>query len=111
MKKLKIILNQNQESEDADVATQKKEQLKEPDLFKVILMNDDFTPLDFVVEILTKVFHHDSKKATEIMLDVHEKGAGVAGVFTFGVAETKTYIVNTQAQKNDFPLKAIMEKE
>ena len=111
MKKLKIILNQSEESEQSDVATQNKEKLKTPDLYKVILMNDDFTPMDFVIEILSKVFHHDSKKSTEIMLDVHEKGAGVAGVFTYGVAETKTYVVNNQARKNNFPLKAIIEKE
>ena len=84
---------------------------RSPDLFKVILLNDDFTPMDFVVEVLRNVFHHDAQSANEIMLDVHEQGAGTAGVFTFGVAETKVYIVNNQAKKYQFPLKCIMEKE
>ena len=67
--------------------------------------------MDFVVEVLRNVFHHDAQHANEIMLDVHEKGSGVAGVFTFGVAETKVFIVHNHAKKYQFPLKCIMEKQ
>ncbi len=108
--KFKIDLSE-QEKTEGDVITQEKVKVKEPELFKVILLNDDFTPMDFVVEILRNVFHHDTQKANQIMMDVHEKGSGTAGVFTFGVAETKIYIVHNQAEKFQFPLKCVMEKQ
>jgi len=111
VKLFKINLTADDNKTEGDTVTEEKVTVKEPDLFKVILLNDDFTPMDFVVEVLRNVFHHDAQSANEIMLDVHEQGAGTAGVFTFGVAETKVYIVNNQAKKYQFPLKCIMEKE
>jgi ATP-dependent Clp protease adaptor protein ClpS len=87
------------------------QKLKEPSLYKVILLNDDFTPMDFVVLVLTQFFKKTSEDATRIMLEVHTKGAGVAGVFTHEVAETKVYLVNDFAKKNKHPLKCVMEKE
>ena len=109
--KFNIYLNSSEKKTESDVVTKDKAELKEPELHKVILLNDDFTPMDFVTEVLRNVFHHNAQEANEIMLDVHEKGAGVAGVYTFGVAETKTYVVHNQAQKNQFPLKCIIEKQ
>jgi len=108
--KLKIYM-QNEEKTDADVITKEKVKVKEPELYKVILLNDDFTPMDFVVEVLKNVFPHNVQEANKVMLDVHEKGSGVAGVFTYGVAETKIFIVHNQAKKYQFPLKCEMEKQ
>ena len=87
-----------------------EEQLKEPSMYKVLLLNDDFTPMDFVVLILTKFFRLSTEEATKIMLQVHNKGQGTAGVFTHEIAETKVYLVNDFARKNKHPLKCVMEK-
>lgn len=73
-------------------------------------MNDDFTPMDFVIHVLQKFFGKASDEATRIMLEVHHKGAGVCGVFSHEIAETKVHIVNTYSKQNRFPLKATMEK-
>ncbi len=108
MNTLRIKLNQESEG---DTLTETKATIKEPSLYKVILLNDDFTPMDFVVDVLKNVFRYDDASANAIMLDVHEKGHGVAGVFTYEVAETKIYIVHAQAKKFQFPLKCTMEKE
>ncbi len=82
----------------------------EPRLYKVMLLNDDYTPMDFVVYILKKFFGKNATEATQIMLDVHNKGSGVAGVFTFEVAEMKLFQVNQYAKKNRHPLKCVMEQ-
>jgi ATP-dependent Clp protease adaptor protein ClpS len=85
-------------------------QLKEPSFYKVILLNDDFTPMDFVVHVLQKFFNHNGEEANRIMMQVHQQGAGVAGIFSHEIAETKVYIVNDYARKNKHPLKCTMEK-
>jgi len=84
---------------------------KKPSLYRVVLLNDDYTPMDFVVHILESVFHKSTLEATQIMLNVHKKGSGLAGVYTREIAETKVYAVLELAHKNKFPLKCIMEKE
>jgi ATP-dependent Clp protease adaptor protein ClpS len=86
-------------------------QVKEPSFYKVILVNDDFTPMDFVVHVLQKFFAKSTEDANHIMLQVHQHGAGVAGVFSYEIAETKVFIVNDYARKNRHPLKCTMEKE
>ena len=88
-----------------------EDDLKEPSMFKVLLLNDDFTPMDFVVLILTKFFKRSTEEATQIMLQVHNKGQGTAGIYTHEIAETKVYLVNDFARKNKHPLKCVMEKE
>lgn len=85
-------------------------QIKTPPMYRVLLMNDDFTPMDFVIHVLQKFFNKPSDEATRIMLEVHQKGAGTCGVFTHEIAETKVHIVNTYARQNRFPLKCTMEK-
>ncbi len=90
---------------------QSKPRLQEPPMFKVILLNDDFTPMDFVVHILNKFFSKTNDEATHIMLQVHQKGSGVAGIFSHEIAETKVYLVNDYSKKNKHPLKCVMEKE
>lgn len=88
-----------------------KAEIKEPSLYKVVLLNDDFTPMDFVVHILQKFFFKTMDEANKVMMQVHMQGSGVAGVFSHEIAETKVYIVNDYARKNKHPLKCVMEKE
>lgn len=82
----------------------------EPSLYKVLLHNDNYTSMDFVVIILEKVFGKSTAQATRIMLQVHHDGVGVAGVYTREIAETKISLVHGLARKNEFPLKCTMEK-
>lgn len=86
-------------------------QLNEPPaMYKVILNNDDYTPMDFVVEVLTMYFFLSEEKATQIMLDVHHKGKGVCGVYSADIAETKVAQVNQYARENEYPLLCTLEQ-
>jgi len=98
---------------DIVVERRTKEQAKtrKPPLYKCILLNDDYTPMEFVVEILKSVFHKSQADATRIMLHVHQNGMGIAGVFPYEIAETKVRTVEELAKENQFPLKCVMEKE
>jgi ATP-dependent Clp protease adaptor protein ClpS len=87
-----------------------KTEVKEPPLYKVLLHNDDYTSMEFVVLLLEKVFNKSTAEATRIMLNVHQQGIGVAGVYHKEIAETKVAIVHDLAQKNEFPLKCSIEK-
>ena len=101
----------NPNHDDGDLAVQTaKPKLKRPPLYKVMLMNDDFTPMDFVVEILTDYFNMTEEKATQIMLEVHTKGMGICGVYSKDVADTKVTIVNDYARENHHPLMCAMEE-
>jgi ATP-dependent Clp protease adaptor protein ClpS len=84
---------------------------KRPPLFKVVLLNDDYTPMDFVVFILKDVFRKNHEEAISTMLEVHQKGAGVCGIYTRDVAETKAELVITIARRNEYPLQCRVEKE
>jgi ATP-dependent Clp protease adaptor protein ClpS len=84
--------------------------LKRPPLFKVIILNDDYTPMEFVVQVLESFFHMDREKATRVMLHVHTRGVGVCGVFTKDVAETKVSQVNDYSRSNQHPLMCTMEE-
>lgn len=96
--------------DDGGLAVQDaKPKLKRPPLYKVVLLNDDFTPMDFVIEILTEFFYMNEDKATQVMLQVHTQGVGVCGVFTKDVAETKVQIVNDYSRENHHPLMCSME--
>jgi len=86
-----------------------KEKFKEPEQFRVILLNDDYTTMDFVVDVLMEIFHKSIEDASKIMLDVHKKGRGVVGVYTWDIAMTKTKQVHMVAEANNFPLMCIME--
>ncbi|MEQ1876958.1 MAG: ATP-dependent Clp protease adapter ClpS [Bdellovibrionia bacterium] len=101
----------NETKSRGGTATKTKPEAKTPAMYKVILLNDDYTPMDFVIHVLTKFFRKNDVEATEIMLHVHHKGFGVAGVYPLEVAETKVTEVNGYSQKSQFPLKCIMEKE
>ena len=96
---------------DDDLAVQEaKPRLKRPPLYKVILINDDYTPMDFVVHILEAFFSIDREHATRIMLEIHTSGKGVCGVFTHEIAETKVLLVNDFSRENQHPLLCTMEK-
>jgi len=95
---------------EGSVVTEKKQQTKHPSMYKVLLHNDDYTTMDFVVMVLEKIFHKSGEEATRIMLNVHEQGVGVAGVYTRDVAETKAILVHDLARKNEYPLKCSVEK-
>ncbi|GMW05544.1 MAG: hypothetical protein AMXMBFR8_03410 [Nevskiales bacterium] len=87
-----------------------KPRLKKPPLFRVILINDDYTPMEFVVEVLELIFAMDRPKATRIMLEVHTKGKGVCGVFTYEIAETKVAQVTSYSQQHQHPLLCTLEE-
>ena len=92
------------------VTEEAKPRLKRPPLYRVILINDDYTPMEFVVQVLEKVFSLDRNTATRIMLEVHTKGKGVCGVFTYEIAETKVAQVLHVAEKAEYPLLCTMEE-
>lgn len=94
-------------STDVSIVTQ----LKQPKKYKVLLLNDDYTPMEFVVVVLMRFFQLKGETATEIMLQVHFQGKGVCGVFTRDIAETKVMLVNDYAKSNEHPLLCIMEPE
>ena len=85
-------------------------EIQEPPRYKVLLHNDDYTSMEFVVKILETVFRRSQQEATRIMLNVHEKGVGVAGIYTKEISETKIALVHDIARKNEFPLRCSMEK-
>ena len=96
---------------DGLVVQEARPQLKKPPLYKVILLNDDYTPMEFVVRVLERYFHKSREEATRIMLQVHQKGLGICGVFTREVAETKVRQVMLYAAESQHPLQCSMELE
>ena len=98
------------EDREGLVVTEKKKKVEEPALYKVLLHNDDYTTMDFVVYVLEVVFHKSTAEASKIMMNVHQQGVGIAGVFTREIAETKVVIVHDMARKNEFPLKCSLEQ-
>jgi len=99
------------EDPDSGLLLKTRPETKKPPLYKVLLLNDDYTPMDFVVLVLSRFFGKDTAEATEIMLNVHKKGVGLCGVYTYEVAETKVAQVMTYARQNQHPLQCTMEKE
>ena len=96
---------------DAGVATKTRPKTQRPPLYKVLLLNDDYTPMEFVVHILERFFGMNHAQAFEIMLTVHKKGLAVVGVFSFEVAETKVAQVMDFARRHQHPLQCVMEKK
>ena len=93
------------------VITKTKTQTKKPNLYRVLLLNDDYTPMEFVVHVLERFFNKDRESATRIMLHVHHHGIGECGVYTYEVAETKVTQVMDFARKHQHPLQCVMEKK
>lgn len=92
------------------VATKVRPKTKKPSMYRVLLMNDDYTPMEFVVSILMGIFKKTSEEATQIMLNVHQTGIGTCGIYTFEVAETKVTQVMDAAKRNQHPLQCTLEK-
>ncbi len=97
--------------EGVSAITESKVRAKKPSMFRVLLHNDDFTPMDFVVDVLQVIFLKNKTEATKIMLDVHQKGMGLCGIYPYDIAETKVTLVSEEAQKNEYPLKCTLEKD
>ena len=106
--------NDRDNGDDSDfntgLATKTKPKTKKPSLYRVLLLNDDFTPMEFVILVLERFFSKSRDQATQIMLHVHNNGVGECGVFTYEVAETKVTQVMDFAQKHQHPLQCVMEK-
>jgi len=96
---------------DTSLATKTKPKTERPPLYKVLLLNDDYTPMEFVVHVLERFFGITHSQAVEIMLTVHKKGVAVVGVFSYEIAETKVAQVRDFARRNQHPLQCTMEKE
>ena len=96
---------------EESVSSETDQEVDEPPMYKVMLLNDDYTTMEFVVEVLEYVFQKSAEEATRIMLNVHRSGVGVCGIYPFEIAETKVDTVDNLARENGFPLKCIMERE
>ncbi len=101
-----------EQQDDTGVVTESRTErkLKKPRMYKVLLLNDDYTTMEFVVYVLQAVFHRPEPEAVQIMLHVHKNGAGVAGVYTYEVAETRVAQVEALARQHEFPLRCSMEE-
>lgn len=95
---------------DQAVKDKLREELQPPSMYKIILLNDDYTPMEFVVDVLQKFFSYDVERATQLMLTVHYQGRAICGIFTAEVAETKVALVNQYAKDNEYPLLCTLEK-
>lgn len=99
------------EQHHREAETRERRESRRPPLYKVLLHNDDYTTMDFVVKVLEMIFHHNQESANRIMMNVHREGVGVAGVFSRDVAETKIAMVHGLARKHEYPLKCSLERE
>jgi ATP-dependent Clp protease adaptor protein ClpS len=93
---------------ETDVET--GQEIREPKMYRVLLHNDDYTTMDFVIEVLVSVFHKPAAEATRIMLDVHKKGIGICGVYTYDIAQSRVAQVHRLARKSEFPLKCSLDE-
>jgi ATP-dependent Clp protease adaptor protein ClpS len=96
---------------NTDLELHNEVKLKYPKKYKVFLLNDDYTSMDFVIDVLMSIFHKDYSQAENIMLEIHKKERGLCGVYTHEIAETKVMQVHKKAKDNGFPLRAVMEEE
>ena len=101
----------NNNGADTGVVTRVKPKTKKPSMYKVLLLNDDYTPMEFVVYVLERFFNKQSEEATQIMLHVHQRGVGICGVYSYEVAETKVTQVMEFARQNEHPLQCTLEKD
>ncbi|GGF64218.1 MULTISPECIES: ATP-dependent Clp protease adapter ClpS [Terasakiella] len=101
----------NDDDGDVGIAVKTRSKTKRPSMYKVLLLNDDYTPMEFVVHILERFFGKNQEEATQIMLHVHTKGVGLCGVFTYEVAETKAAQVMDLARQHQHPLQCSIEKD
>jgi len=100
----------NDTDNETGVVTKARPKTKKPSLWRVLMLNDDYTPMEFVIYVLQRYFSMDQEKATQVMLHVHQRGVGVCGVFPYEVAETKVTQVISLARENQHPLQCTLEK-
>lgn len=110
-----IVANDKDRRDDGDSATgiivKTKPKTKKPSMYRVLMLNDDYTPMEFVVHVLENFFNKNREEATRIMLHVHQRGVGICGVFTYEIAETKVTQVIEYARQHQHPLQCTLEKE
>ena len=104
-------MSQHNPELEEGLKSDQREEVEEPPLYRVLLLNDNYTTMEFVVEVLRYVFHKTIEQATRIMLNVHQNGVGVCGVYPYEIAETKVNTVDAFARERGFPLKCTMERE
>tara|TARA_B100001179_G_C18535122_1_gene378979 strand:- start:70 stop:441 length:372 start_codon:yes stop_codon:yes gene_type:complete len=104
-------INDNDDGSSTQIILEEKTKPKRPSLYQVIIVNDDYTPMEFVVLVLERFFAKNSNEATQIMYHVHKKGMGVCGIYPYEVAETKVVQVMDFAKKHQHPLQCVLEKE
>jgi len=104
-------LQDKPDDDGTDLAVKTRTRVKRPSLYRVLLLNDDFTPMEFVIHILEQFFNKGRDEATQVMLHVHQSGVGECGVFTFEIAETKVTQVMDFARQHEHPLQCVMEKK
>ncbi|MCW2247368.1 ATP-dependent Clp protease adaptor protein ClpS [Azospirillum fermentarium] len=102
---------QGDEGSTTGIVVKTKPKTKKPSMYKVLMLNDDYTPMEFVVHVLERFFHKSREEATRIMMHVHRRGVGICGVFTYEVAETKVTQVMDFARQNQHPLQCTLEKD
>ena len=102
--------NKNNSDHEKGLLLDTKSKIKKPSMYNVLLLNDDYTPMEFVIIVLENIFNKKQEDATQIMLHVHKKGVGICGTFTYEVAETKCKAVMDMAKKDEHPLQCTMEK-
>lgn len=102
---------QNNDDSKQGIKVLERVQTKEPPMYKVVLLNDDYTPMEFVTHILQKFFNKSTAEAEKVMMQVHHEGRGIAGVYNHETAETKVHLVNTYSDQQKHPLQCIMEKD
>jgi len=103
--------NNNNDGSNTGVVVRTRPKTKKPSMYKVLMLNDDYTPMEFVVSVLERFFNKNHEEANQIMLHVHQRGVGVCGVFTYEIAETKVNQVMEFARRNQHPLQCTLEKE
>ena len=111
-----ISVGQNNDPDNGDdlergVAVKSRPKTKKPSMYKVLMLNDDYTPMEFVIYVLESFFSMSHDEATQVMLHVHQKGVGICGVYTYEIAETKVNQTMDLAQKNEHPLQCTIEKD
>ena len=103
--------NEDDKNGNGQLILDSRTKTKKPSMYKVIMLNDDFTPMEFVIYVLQRFFSKSAEDATKVMLHVHQSGVGICGVFTYEVAETKVTQVMDMARQHDHPLQCTMEKD
>lgn len=98
-------------NDGTSIQEREEQKTREPDMFRVVLLNDDYTTMDFVVWVIQKIFHKAAAEATKIMMDVHKRGRGVVGVYSYDIARTKAVQVKQLAKEHEYPLECVIEKE